>query len=280
MKQRTVIFITTIIIISIGVAFSATLICQQDITEDTVWSLSESPILIYGNLTITNNAILTIKQGVEVLFVKISGDGGFEDGSELHLEDGVLIAQGSEINPILFSSAEDFPSEGDWGCIAVEGDSVFDMEHTIIEYARTGLCLWNMSTFAESASIINYNEFNNNSEQAILCYNASPQLNYNIIMDNETGVKILGSSYPQINHNDICDNSSFNYENNSTWDQSSENNWWGSTVEDLIELYIYDEDDDMSCGYVDYKPYLFNSITEGGGGNYSPLSLGMIKTFF
>jgi hypothetical protein len=105
-------------------------------------------------------------------------------------------------------------------------------------------------------------------------------LNYNIIKENEIGIKTLGYSSPAINHNDLCDNSVYNFSNNTNWNQTCENNWWGTTSRSMIEQSIYDEDDNSSSGYVDYEPYLGCSIEDGGEGNFSFTSLGMIRFHF
>ena len=99
-----IIYISFILLVAVGSSYATLTYIQQDITEDTTWTKSDSPIIIYGNVSVDNGAILTIEHGVEVLFEVVIGDGGFREGSELYVKDGTLLAMGIEMDPVIFSS--------------------------------------------------------------------------------------------------------------------------------------------------------------------------------
>ena len=63
-----------------------------EITENTTWSVSESPYIINGTLSIPDNVILTIEPGVSV-------ETDLTTGTMFALN-GKIVAQGTQNNPI------------------------------------------------------------------------------------------------------------------------------------------------------------------------------------
>ena len=91
------------------------------ITEDTTWSLTGSPYIATGDVTVRqsisdsgNVPTLTIEPGVEVRFAP---------GTGLYVGDdtgyGVLSAQGTQAAPITFTSNAASPAPGDWKGIVI-----------------------------------------------------------------------------------------------------------------------------------------------------------------
>ena len=159
-----IIYILFILLVAVGSSYATLTYIQQDITEDTTWTKSDSPIIIYGNVSIDNGAILTIEHGVEVLFEVVIGDGGFREGSELYVKDGTLLALGIEMDPVIFSSYATLPSPGDWGCVVVEDDSLISLNNCTIEYAKVGLYFYDLDYFSEIASDVENCLFRYNDE--------------------------------------------------------------------------------------------------------------------
>jgi parallel beta-helix repeat protein len=78
------------------------------ITVDTTWSADNSPyIVVSESVTVTQGVQLTIEPGVSIRF---------NPGLKLWV-DGVLIARGTDSNPITFTSNNPTPAPGNWGNI-------------------------------------------------------------------------------------------------------------------------------------------------------------------
>ncbi len=101
------------------------------IVVDTTWSKVDSPYVVSDNVTVGIGVCLTIEAGVEIRF---------EQGRELAV-DGELAIQGTEAEPILFTSNESVPAPGDWESIRFRDNAVdfVNFSNAIIEYAVTGL---------------------------------------------------------------------------------------------------------------------------------------------
>ena len=108
---------------------------EQSLWQDTVWS---GDILIDGILTIPAGVSLEIRPGSRVRFPRFDSNGDGIGENEIFIQ-GVLKAEGTADNPILFTSAETDPVPGDWGAVnmmAAEGENRFT--HCRIEYAYRG----------------------------------------------------------------------------------------------------------------------------------------------
>jgi hypothetical protein len=80
------------------------------ITDDTVWSTAGSPYTVTCNVTVRNDATLTVEPGVEIRF---------DPGTTLWigtaaLGGGTLIADADGGPPILFTSSASSPAPGNW----------------------------------------------------------------------------------------------------------------------------------------------------------------------
>ncbi|NCC36078.1 MAG: hypothetical protein EOM24_29295, partial [Chloroflexia bacterium] len=86
---------------------AAETVITGNITEDTTWTKAESPYIV-GQAYIGAGITLTIEPGVEVRFTS---------GGWLSTWPGAastLIAEGTEDEPIIFTSAATNPQAGDW----------------------------------------------------------------------------------------------------------------------------------------------------------------------
>lgn len=91
---------------TVMISFSAYLI-TDDISENTTWLASEE-YLVQGDVTVVDNAVLTIEPGTVIQFANgASLSVGYSSGAQ-------LVANGTVDNPIIFTSAADAPTAGAW----------------------------------------------------------------------------------------------------------------------------------------------------------------------
>jgi len=147
------------------------------ITEDTTWTLADSPYIATGNVLVSEGVTLTVEPSVEVKF---------ESGKVLQVE-GALIAKGASDNLITFTSNQPSPAPGDWGYIYftdTSTDATFDengnytggsiLEHSVVEYAG-GLSVDDNGSVRmnDAHPFINYCTIQNNSASGINAWNLS-----------------------------------------------------------------------------------------------------------
>jgi hypothetical protein len=109
-------------------AASETLI-SIDITGDTHWKHERSPYVVDGYITVKKDAILKIGEGVIIKFKQYS---------TLTI-DGVLQAEGTVSNPIIFTSHKTDPSPYDYWGIFINGTSTKFISHINIDNSAQGL---------------------------------------------------------------------------------------------------------------------------------------------
>ncbi|MBT3232807.1 MAG: right-handed parallel beta-helix repeat-containing protein [Calditrichaeota bacterium] len=175
---------------------------------------SLSPYYITSNTTLPLGNTLTIEAGVEILV----------EGLYQLRADGRIISEGTESNPVKFTSAFENPRPGSWVGLIFNagGDNGSILRHTSISFARWGLSLSERDakidycTITQSDSIgilcdnfsapeITNSLFTNNAVAAIQCQNNSSA----IIRGNRIsggagyGIYAKGSSRPIIENNVI-----------------------------------------------------------------------------
>lgn len=95
------------------VSHAETVICGS-ITANSVWSAGASPFIVTCPIVVPKGVMLTIQPGVQVRFKR-----------RLSLKvDGALVAQGTEPDPVLFTSNAETPYPGDWGGVSFSEHSV------------------------------------------------------------------------------------------------------------------------------------------------------------
>ena len=74
------------------------------ISEEETWSALDSPFQVTGNVVVSSGVTLTIEPSVTVKF---------DSGKALQIR-GELVAQGTSVSPITFTSSASSPAAGDW----------------------------------------------------------------------------------------------------------------------------------------------------------------------
>ena len=113
-----------------------------NITQDTLWTLVDSPFVLYKNVTIFPNATLTIEPGVEVRF----------GGPFSIIVSGRLNADGMS-KMISFTSNSEDPSEGDWKGIVFSGVQQSLLTNCLIAYANNSIIATNGNLEIDKSTI-------------------------------------------------------------------------------------------------------------------------------
>ena len=120
-------------------AFYAVTLTTGSLSSSTTWTAANSPYLVTGDVTIGNNITLTIEAGVEVRFLKVSDDqssGQDVNRSELRIDGGSLIAEGTVSDSIVFVSNAESPDENDWyGFYASNDVNVIHLRYVSVRHA-------------------------------------------------------------------------------------------------------------------------------------------------
>jgi len=165
---------TFILLISSFSVTNATYV-EGTITQDTIWTLIDSPFIIINNVTVPFGVILTIEPGVEVRF-----------GENFSLNVmGKLMAQGTKDRMIKFISNR--PAEeaeaGDWNAINFIQSRGAQLAYCTIKYAVNGIIVENSSLEISNCEIIE------NLENGVkIVGNCSLTIENSKIMLNKNGV--------------------------------------------------------------------------------------------
>jgi len=153
----------------------AQLTVNSNITTDTTWGVSDSPVTVSETVTVTAGNTLTIDPGVTVLM---------GNGVSLFV-DGALASLGTDTDGILFTSSGESP--GDWGSVefrnSTDAGSVID--YTTFEYgagaSRSGMIFFTTDAFPVS---INNSTFRNSAEHGINLRASSSDISNSFFYDN------------------------------------------------------------------------------------------------
>jgi parallel beta-helix repeat protein len=182
------------------------------ISSDTVWQLTNCPYGVNGMVSIEAGAVLTINPGCVVKFNVSSG----------FVVNGILIAQGTETNPITFTSYQFTKAKDDWNWIEFRDGGGSTVSHAIVEYARTGLRANSSSPLIEESIIRNIGQsgihlldsqslvMNNtisNTSEGILIEDSSPLIENNMVEDSFTGIRTMDSVNVNLSNNAITQTS-------------------------------------------------------------------------
>jgi parallel beta-helix repeat protein len=179
---------------------------EGHITEDTVWTLTDSPFVVSKEGIVVNPYItLTIEPGVEIRF---GGDFSL-------IVQGSLYASGTENRTITFTSNKDDPGAGDWNTIEFTGTSLSTLKHCVVQYAQHAVTIngsWvtiedceiahnsesGISVTGDNQATIRNNEISSNKNGILLTGDLAKgaSVTENIIMSNtESGIKLNADNY-------------------------------------------------------------------------------------
>ncbi len=102
--------------------------------------IATSNMRIGGPINDTTPVTLTLEPGVEMRFEPLGGNPGAmmifgSNGNAPDNKVGVLLAEGTEAEPILFTSGAATPAAGDWAGVWLDTANGSRLDHVIIEYA-------------------------------------------------------------------------------------------------------------------------------------------------
>ena len=164
---------------------------EGTITQDTIWTLTDSPFILSKNITVYPTVTLTIEPGVQVRF------GGYFS----LIVEGSLSAIGEENNTITFTSNKDQPGTGDWIAIEFSGTEPSTLTYCSMQYAINATTIENSNVKIENCEIAN------NSQNGIAIENSIVEVKYNEIANNlESGICITGNNQVNIQNNTISAN--------------------------------------------------------------------------
>lgn len=130
-------FVLVIVFIILAVIAFAETFISGTITSSATWDLAGSPYIINGTVNVYSTAqpVITIEAGVTVKFNSGAVLNIGHTGTSTYK--GGLIANGTELNPVLFTANSDTPSPGFWNYIRcnqymLEDNVVFN--HASFEY--------------------------------------------------------------------------------------------------------------------------------------------------
>lgn len=182
------------------------------ITQDTIWTLVDSPFVVANDVTVHSNATLTIEPGVEVRF-----------GEALSIiVSGKLYANGTK-NAIKFTSNKEQPDVGDWnaiefngieksmliGCFVAHATNGIFVENSDVEIENSeiSLCSQNGITAVDSMLTVHASTVSFCSQNGIKSTRTELTVQDNMIINNSgNGITIIGNEQVTIQRNTIIAN--------------------------------------------------------------------------
>ncbi|MCB0282300.1 MAG: right-handed parallel beta-helix repeat-containing protein [Calditrichaeota bacterium] len=276
-------FIIIIVILWIAVVNAQQSTVSGVITKSATWN---GTVYIDGDVTVAEDARLTIEPGTRVLFKPLTdktGDGIDKTRSELIVY-GILIVKGQIENKVHFTSSAAEPKMGDWyGIRLLNPKNMSIIDYAIIEFGYDGISAKKSNPLIRNSRIqLNYNSgikaelkseakiiknfiSENGYAGVITSLGAKPVLTNNFITLNQIGVIALSLSQPNLGNlgteqkansgeNVIFENIEYDLYNHTNLPILAENNSWGLNTDVNINERIYDGNDEPKYGAVDFTP--------------------------
>jgi|GEM_PF-2187724 len=223
-----------------------------DSSHGAVTTADSVKYIIGELLTVRASDTLSIDPGDSLCFQKVS--------PVIVLKiNGVLLAQGTAPDPIVFTSNESSPDTSNWGRIEFENDppgSIF--EHCHISFVATGI-----AGDSSSLSAIRHVTITSIGSNGISLNNSSPAIENCIITDFDgSGIVCTGNSQPLVGgslaasntfYNDIPP-TGFTFKNFTANTITATYNNWGTEDYVYIDSIIVDDDENGAFGEVIFAP--------------------------
>lgn len=236
------------------------------------YSLSGDGYELLSDVEVAPGVTLTVQAGTEVIC---------SHPSYGLLVDGTLVLQGSETEPVVFTSGDPSPARRDWQGIRIRNGGVLDLSYTLVAYAETGI------HFESGASGSAYNAtISDHSDGLYFAAGSLGTVSESLIQYNLTGIRVFGNNSvtsnpaPVVNRSALVNNSK-NYRAESFGDHlqvslNARENWWGTTDEAAIAESILDRNDGLyNAPLVDFSSYL-----DAQGGDPVSSTQTLLGTFF
>jgi parallel beta-helix repeat protein len=164
---------------------------EGTISQNTIWTLAETPFVISKDVIVASSATLTIEPGVEVKFG--------ENASITVL--GRLTAVGEESERIRFTSNKELPKAGDWYNIVFNSAATSILRYCTIEYGTNGTIIENGTVSILDCLV------RDNSLNGIRIVNGNVRIEDNVVTDNNvTGILIAGGNNVTVQNNAVQSN--------------------------------------------------------------------------
>jgi parallel beta-helix repeat protein len=164
---------------------------QGVISQDTLWTLVDSPFIVTNDIIINANVTLTVEPGVQVRF----------GGPFSMFVFGRIVAQGTTISPIVFTT-NDPNGTNYWNTISIYGQQS-SFTNCVIEYATNATVLKAGSLQMQNVRV------QNNSESGIVVDAGTITVDSSTItLNQESGVVIEGASTVTVTNN-VIDSSTY-----------------------------------------------------------------------
>jgi hypothetical protein len=223
-----------------------------DSSHGAVTTTDSVKYIIGEFITIRNSDTLVIDPGDSLCFEKIS--------PVIVLKiNGVLLAQGSALNPIVFTSNEASPDTSNWGRIEFENDppgSIFEYCH--VSYAATAI-----AGDSSSLAAIRHATITSVGAHGISLSNSSPTIeNCTITGFDGSGIVCTGNSQPLVGGSLAATNTFYNtipptgftFKNFTPNTITATYNDWGIEDYVYIDSIIVDDDENGTYGEVVFIP--------------------------
>lgn len=226
---------------------------EGTITQDTVWTLVDSPFIVSDNIVVNPGATLTIEPGVQVRF---------GDNFSITVNGGI-VADGTNDRMVEFTSDDANASTGAWGTIQISGTLQSSITNCIVEYGQSGITLesgslnlqndsvrYNLNgTVVKGGSItIENDEISNNTMDGInIAGGTQVTVQNNAISSNGNGIDLTADLTGNINiaQNNISLNGQSGiileadaYQNTAIIQNNVSSNNYGFNVESDTSTYI------------------------------------------
>ena len=207
-------------------------VVAEQINQNVEWKKYVAPYWVLGTISVykdtTTPATLTIDPGV---IVKFALNTSLNIGSGT--TKGVLVANGTAAQPIIFTSSQATPAAGNWYGLYFSGDaaSTSVLNNIIVEYGGYGSAYYRANiTLSSSSPTIRRATIRNSAGSGIYLSSAA---DIPLILDSTITANMWGvysdSSNPLINNSKIFGNSTAGVWNSSVAAEiDARGNWWGT----------------------------------------------------
>jgi len=165
---------------------------EGHISQDTTWTLTDSPYILAKDLIVDPGVTLTIMPGVEVRF----------GGNFVLAVEGKLSAIGTSDKMITFTSNKMQPQAGDWNTIKFNGTQQSTMVYSTVRFATNGITIENGNAEIKNCRI------SENSLNGIYATGTNvASIKQNTIRSNQNGILLKHStSGISISNNEVSSN--------------------------------------------------------------------------